>query len=602
MNTPILDSKNCSCIKLIKGANRIDSNYLDLQFISIFKEYQKNSETVPVKFNYIQQGQDHFYDISLLAPYWPGIVETIASYIHDDQFKIVFSEFIDLDLENGLKSNCFLLYRLKLDSKQLLRFQKYLKNLTEIIPKAATEEAPIHNLMIHEIRKIPKYREVYNIILRHLKPNLIDEIAGKDGELIKFFANRTKDYINERNAEDLFDQIYTNYIFMKKLKLEPAKKIIYKVNNIRTKHENLTCITVVTHNGKLNLNMILQAIRRSFPRFIIRYIKRFSKDEMVILRLELSKPDESWFDNNAIRRIQNSLETLRSQGYLINLESLSNSGGYEHYARAIIPILNSECERSQITQYYISLENKEEYFIEFKIMVVFNYEKYPIENFAINFALDLGNINGLHIFKISPPSFSGKNEMDIIDVRIETEKLEENKTIYHYIKKALSKYFSITRDFDEGMRLMDSNKINFLRKKLPQYPEEIVSNFYYHLNEYYRISAYDEEIMDIIKYCYELYKKIIREGINYYVLSEQMAIQLSKNKTILNGSIFYIGYKCQNEKMSEILSVLSNFDLNFSRVDFENITIIIAIVKEEDKPLKAIPFQQLKQKLGKIFG
>jgi len=373
------------------------------------------------------------------------------------------------------------------------------------------------------------------------------------------------------------------------------------VNNIRTTREFLTCISLAGYNDKVNLNMVLTALRKSVPGYLIKYLKKYSVNDITVFRIEICDQNDNYYSQDSIRRISNALETLRSQGYLLSLESFDSIGGFEQYARAIIPILRNEFNKTRIPQFYISLENKQEYFVEFKIITVFSSKDSCQQNFAINFSKDLSIIRGFHIFKISPPSSYSDNELNMIDIRIESEMWKEGEDIYAEIKKVLKNYLPRFRDFDEGMRLMDKNKLAYIMKNLPYYPKYIIMNFYYHLHEFYRISSFEEEVLCIIKKSIELYYKILKKETAYQISTEQLTFMTSSKKVLTTGSVFYVAYKSYNEKMSEILSVLSEFELNFSRIDFENITILIAILKKGGKPLSAISFQQIKKALEKYI-
>ncbi len=587
------------CLNFINNVNHQNEKFLNDFFVNTFERFLKQEKDVFVYINEERIAHYYLMNLGVIAPDCPGILETISGYLHNLGFNLIFVHGFLFPYKAEQKT--FILYRLQLNEQECQKFQIQRIYLKSIIERASHQSGPINYLIAQEIEKLEIYEEVIRLIHQKCDPEIAQTMTQEKGEIIKFFTNRTRAYICERTANDLFTQIYNNFIFTKKLLEDPQVGFYYRIENLKTTREKLTGISVISLEEKINMNMILTALRKSIPHFMIRYVKKYMAGAITVIRLEINDHNESWYNSDNIRRIENAFETLRSHGYLLSLESFDKMSGFEQYGRAIIPILRNEAERTGIAQFYLSLENRQEYFIEYKAIIVYQKNLIQSRNFAFQFALDLSQIPGFHIFKISPPSRMNDNEMDILDLRIETEQWDTSAAIYNQIKLILNRYLPHFRDFDEGMRLMDLSRLNYLKEKLSNQQVDLLSHFYYHLNEFYRISAFPDEVLIIMDRSITLFQELSRNKIPYKVVAEQLSVVLSSKKIVTPGSIFYICYKLQHEKMVEILKVLSSYEVIFSRVDFENTTILIAIVKEKHTALNAIVFQNVKHALETIF-
>ncbi|MBP7460003.1 MAG: hypothetical protein KBA26_01820 [Candidatus Delongbacteria bacterium] len=593
------DSCIFSCLDYIKRINQQNEVYLDQFFVSLFHQYLKNPQTIMVEFKDTKQDPDYRIDIGVIAPDWPGMIETISGYLHNAEFNINFTHGFQFPYQDQKKA--FIFFRMILQPHEYDRFQFQKVFLKSIIERATLQSAPISYLISQEVQKLEVYEEVIAMIRNRCAKELADDLIREKGEVIKFFTNRTKAYISERIPGDLCDQIINNYRFYKSLKDNSEFSFFYHVKNLQTIREKLTGISVATREGKVNLNMVLAALRKSVPRFIIRYIKKYMVDDIAIIRIEINDPAENWYGPEWIRRIETAFETLRNQGYLLSLESFDKIGGFEQYGRAIIPILRNECEKTGIPQFYFSLENRQEYFVEFKLIVVHGFHLTDTINFAISFAVELSRIPGFHIFKISPASRMNQNELNIVDLRVETELWSKSEEIYGKIKEILCHYLPKYRDFDEGMRVMDNDKLDHIIQHLTEFPQDILIHFYYHLNEFYRISAFMNEILAVIRNSIRLHQDMISRKLNFGVRAEQLVIQLENHRIITSGSVFYVAYRLQNERMTEILTILTPYEVIFSRVDFESVTVLIAILKQKHTALNVIEFIKVKRKLEIVF-
>jgi len=586
------------CLNYINNVNALDEQYINKIFIKMFNILIKKPSPTKISFFSLKKNGYYIKDIGIITDDKPAIIETLTGYLHSIGYNVFLNHAFVFPFNKQNKA--FILLRLKLNEEEFSNLKKIQHELKKRLKSSIKQSPAISYLISMEVEKLVKYDEVYNIIKKTLPKEEIKEIINSRGELIKFFTNRTKAYISERSAQDIFKQIYNNYKFIKLLNEDPEKKFLFNVENLKTQKELLTGISLVGYSNAINLNMILHALRKSVPDFLIKFIKKFSIEDKTVFRIEICNKQEQWYDYNSINRLKTALETLRSQGYLLSLESFDSIGGFEQYARAIIPILDNECKKTGIPQFYLSLENKQEYLIELKIMVIFNKEQYNIDNFALKLASDLNNIKGFHIFKIFPPTQYSKNEINMVDIRIETEYWNNTESIYIKIKEILGKYLDKFRDFDEGMRLMDNMRLKFAIENLKKYPEDVIMNFYYHLNEFYRISIFQEELILVLKNAIKAYYDLKKHNLKNKLISKQIEINFGKKK-MKTATTFFLAYTGPQEKMINLVEIFAGYQLNLSRIDYENITIFIVIINEHKEQVSQSDFLKMKKYLEKLI-
>jgi len=71
-----------------------------------------------------------------------------------------------------------------------------------------------------------------------------------------------------------------------------------------------------------------------------------------------------------IRSLERSMEKLTDISRSKEFSKLKSVGGFEHYARAIIPFLMDELKRSDLNQVFFNVERKTDFLINIKLIIV----------------------------------------------------------------------------------------------------------------------------------------------------------------------------------------------------------------------------------------
>ncbi len=137
---------------------------------------------------------------------------------------------------------------------------------------------------------------------------------------------------------------------------------------------------------------------------------------------------------------------------------IKSVGGYEHYARAIIPFLMSELKTTGISQVFMSVEKKTEFMMQLKLIVVARLDRKNNLNQLIR--LLEGN-RGIEILSVIPPRlYQKQTEVNILNLKITLADFVSIAAIFQTIKNILKNLYGQVRDFDEGLRDSDMRSLH----------------------------------------------------------------------------------------------------------------------------------------------
>jgi hypothetical protein len=496
--------------------------------------------------------------LGILGVDWPGMLEGCSSCIHEGGWNISFIKGITLEY----KGKKLALLTLKIDLKSKDEFDRFLSCKNEIvegIELLSVGDQAERFLISRESKKLRDYERTIKETKKRAKGKLLE---GLIEEASKFFAARTGEYLEERKPETLANQIITNYKFMNGVR-NSGGRIHSKVEHIKTIRERLTGITVVGFDRDLSLNDCLNAIQHAVPEYRVMYNKEFTtQDGISVYRIEIDG-----FQN--IKAIESALAQLAFGKRFAHTRLLESIGGFEQYARAIIPQLVKEYTLAHIPQVYISPTYTSQYFIEFKIIIVIGKGKGHVM-----YTQQLNGIKGFSILSIKPPESYGGSQVNIVDLRVNLDLFPEPERIYETIKDILKNEIGEFRDFDEGMRRIDIKKLAGVRTEVKRGPADLVRQFYYSLEDFYRIGAPIEEITDLIKTGIQLYKKTKS-------LPDKCSITMHNLEACT-----IIGIASKEDLLRETLSILGPYNTNVSKLEIGEFSILLFRASEDNKPIK----------------
>jgi hypothetical protein len=525
-----------------------------------------------------------YFSMGVIANDWPGFSTAILGTIHNKGWNISYESGTTLIVNDNKLGVIIFVIEIK-DETSLSKFQKDRREIIDNIMNISVGSLAKRMLLSIESKRLEVYSKVINLIKKDCKEDFVPDLLDPEGEAFKFFASRTKAYITERKPEDLAEEIITNYKAQKEVIKTNGKAQIY-IKNIKTIKENLTCITVGVYEKDLPLKVILDTISFVLPDSRIIYNKEFTTPEGVLLaRIELCDRDGKAYSYPSHERIKRVLKRIHQKGREDSGKSAKAPIGFEHYLRAIIPRLIREFEKSGKPQVYFSLTNSTEFFLEFKILIV--TEKFETERKVRRIINGFNKITGLTLLSSHQPKIQGNSSLLIFDIKAELDQFEALSELYQKTKEVLAAALGKIRDFDEGMREMDTEKIEAVIKNFPNVPEKQIKKIYYSLEDFWRISTPTAVITRILETIQKLLKKQKKDEILYEVLDAAdgtIIIFLSPKGKILSG---------------KLLKFCSKFNITLSRIEMTRIDILIALISREGKPLEDNQIKEIVSKITK---
>ncbi|MDD8012862.1 MAG: hypothetical protein PHX05_05225, partial [Acidobacteriota bacterium] len=307
--------------------------------------------------------------MGVLAEDWTGMGNSILGIIHQKHGNVLFMKGFTLTLKEH-KLGIVLLSFLIETPEEYGRFLKDKNNLLAALRDASQGTLGRSLLLEDETIKFELYNQVVKAIQKMYRGPGINEIIGENGETLKFFSSRSREYLQERKLSDLASLIIDNYKFQKQVREGRADRKI-RIRNFETLDERLTGITFVCWEENFSVESFLKTLDFIVPGHIIKHHKSFvSADKILVYRIEIVDRQGLPLNPEAIRSIENSLEKMISTAADEKFSQIKSVGGYEHYARAIIPFLMEEMKTTGISQVFMSVEKKTEFMMQLKLIVV----------------------------------------------------------------------------------------------------------------------------------------------------------------------------------------------------------------------------------------
>ncbi len=512
-----------------------------------------------------------FYSMGIIGKDWPGFSTAILGTIHGKGWDISYESGIKIEKNGNTLGIIILVIEIK-NKPALTKFKEDRKEIINNIENVSEGSLAKRLLLSIGSKRLEVYSKVINIIKRECKEDFVPNLLGPEGETFKFFASRTKAYITERTPETLAEQIITNYKARQDVISTNGEIQIY-TKSIKTIKENLTCITVGVYERDMPLKVILDTISFVLPGSRIIYNKEFTTPEGVLIaRIEISDTKGKSYPSPSRSRIEKVLKRIHLKGREDTGKSTKAPIGLEHYLRAIIPRLIKEFEKSGVPQVYLSLTNSTEFFLEFKILIVAQTE--DSERKSRKIVTGFNKIKGLTLLSTHQRRDQKNASLLIFDIKAELDEFEALSELYQETKKVLTDALGKIRDFDEGMREMDSEKIETVLKNFPNVPEKQIKKLYYSLEDFWRISTSGSDITRILKIIHKLLSKHQKSEILYEDLKMENGttiIFISPKEKVLSG---------------KLLNLCTKFKITLSRIEMSETDILIALISREDKPIE----------------
>ncbi len=521
----------------------------------------------------------------VLGADWPGFHDTCSGIFHEMGWNIYFTKGFSMkwdDVDLGI-----ILIGIRTETKEEDK---------EICNQSDTIISKIHHaaigtqaktyLLSEEIKKLEIYSQVIEYIEKIYQEDDLINIIGLNGEAVKYFAARSRDYIENRKVKDIADQILTNYKFYKKVR-KTGNTIHLKISNFETKKEGIfTGVTVSGPAQMLYLEDCLKTIELTNPNYKLKHNREFTTDDGVsIYRIEFVNSSGQPLTEQEKKKLEKSFDKMVLNKRRDRAQWIESIGGFEQYARAIIPLLIKETQSTNRPQVYHAVCNSTDLFIDFKVIIVFKADK-DSKKKIVNTTLDrLSSLKSFNILAVKPPKLYGETSVFIIDLRVATTDFDNIETIYKIIQEKITSAIGDYRDFDKGMRTIDVTKLKSIRVKLGNIDKTLIRELYYSIEDFFRVSANENELISHIKIAYEMLTKQNESKDEIIVLSNITNIPSKNGNLIAVATLICLAYPLEYDLFPKVLTILEPYDVTISHLEKNGRDILICRLTEKDRAL-----------------
>ncbi|MBN2201066.1 hypothetical protein JW777_03860 [bacterium] len=543
------------------------------------------------------EGRECFHLFGILSADWPGLSNACLGVVHDMGWNVDHITAFNLNRGNENLGVVLIGIRVREEDRQPDMAGRSEMLLTRLRQAAVGTGAKV-SLLSEEMRKLEIYSQVIASIEPQVEPQDWEAVLGPNGEAVKYFAARSRDYIENRKVEDIGRQILLNFGFLKAVR-ESADSIQLDITNIETRTEGVfTSVTVAGPAKWLNLEDCLKTIALTIPRFFLKHNREFTTNEGTSLfRIEFTDSTGQPLreaDREKLRKAFTTLVLSKRQSHSQWIESI---GGFEHYARAIIPLLVREAQSTGRAQVYQSVGQTTDLFIDFKIIVVVPDSREPRRKLVTRTVEGLEGVPGLEIFGVKPPKTYEHAEVFILDLRASLTVLENAETIYRTIKENVAKTLGEFRDFDEGMRTLDTEKFKSVRRMLDGVDKSLIREMYYAIEDFFRVGASIDEIVAHIRLMVDMLAAIDRADRGIAVLTRQTGQTLPDGSVLPRASLICAAVPQPRNLLRDILEILENEDVTLSRLERPSWTLLLCRITRNDQALPESELADLAERI-----
>ncbi len=542
---------------------------------------------------------------AVLALDWPGLIDSCTGTIHEKGFNIAFCEALVIAEE---KRNVALIF-MEIDVTDEGTFEDLLRMEPEIrdaLLVRAAEETGKRELLITETKKSEQYSLVRRELLAIADPADSEALFGEKGEAIRFFLARTFAYLEERQPKDLADQIYTNYIFQKKVR--ETGNIYAKVTNIRTKTQELTALSAAGYEKDITMGDVFRVIEETVPGYQRKYDKAFiTGDGINVLRIEFVDAKGNPLSHDQMIELERRIVAMKETPACDRL-----SPGVELIARKIVPIMLEEARALNVPQVYMHPHSRSNIKV---VLVTTQHER----GYGFKILEEINKVTGLQACMPDPPTIVASSateqapvqELSIIDVWVDFEKFfgtpkgpYQDEKILTAIEEAIRQsqpFGAKIRIFDRTGRQLKQDRVERICSQLEQkgMDTEVGRQILLRLGDKQMISptVEDSEIIRNVSAGIEAVLNLRKTGRPAIVIKKiEKAGSHEKGYTVAA-----LAYSSKENLMSKLIEKTIDYGLlSSSIVSGEDYTLLLIRLQEGMQPLDDEKMQKLESDLAAI--
>ena len=522
--------------------------------------------------------------LGAVAEDWPGMSNAILGIIHHNERNVSLMKGFTVDYKEkkvGIVILCFQLNSLE----ECEQFNKQKKEMVTKMRQAAHGSRGKYQFLEDEAIKFEIYNRIVKRFMELYSNSDLIKIIEESGEILKFISSRSREYLEEREDKDLANLIIYNYIYQNIVRSGTVEEVI-KIKNFKTKTMELTGITFVCREGWFSVEDFLMTLNHIVPDHIIKHHMGFvTVDGILVYRIELVDRYEKPLNASLIKSIEKSMEKLITISHSKKFSKSEAIGGFEHYARAIIPFLTQEMKKTKLTQVFIDVGRKTEFSMNIKLAIVsFKTRKKRIHDLSSRICL----IPGVTITSVIPTKIHGEVEINIMRLDVNLSEFSSTEEIYSSIRNVIKKIYGDIRDFDAGFRDIYLSKLNRLLDKLKTINPALIRGIFFTIDELYKIEISFNLMVELIKLCAATVEES-KEN------SDPGIIFKYKNISAEHRTIVIVSYEKQKRLMSKLIKELRDVDLYSTRIEWNQRSYLVMVLSKDNEVVE-------KEYIGKIKG
>jgi len=547
--------------------------------------------------------------IAILAPDWPGLLDSCTSIIHEEEFNLFYSEsFVFRGRE---KDYGFVLMEVEMLSREIVhRLAGLRTEIEEKLTRAAILDQAKKGLLKSEIRKLDEYSRVVEILKKISHPEELEGLISDEGEAVRFFGARSEAYIRERRPEDIAWQILTNFRFQQGIR-RVGGGILVKIRNLEVTGSALTGISLAALEKEVSLGDCLRVLEEIIPGYQRKHDKAFfTLDGIIVIRIEVTDSQGNAFSPELQMKIIERLKRIREERIRVEF-----SPGLELLSRKIIPPMLEEERELKIPQVYMHPHS----WNEFKIVIISSGEDRKKVKDCLR---QLDRIKGLicalpdtpSIFRYREGEVEVQQQVDIIGIRVNFEEFfgrskgpYEEEKIFSALEETLRKVEDIgsrLRIFDRTTRVLRQSRWERIKPMLERAKVDLTrgKEIFYRLGDKRLMDSNisDSVIFEEIEFGVKTWKDFERKK------EKTLSSQFKKIIPQLGGeekgyTLLALVALTKDNLLDRTLEALKDFEVDsFSRLDEGGDSLLLFRITKGLNPLSAQEERELLKRLDSI--
>lgn len=529
--------------------------------------------------------------LGVLAEDWPGMSNSILGIVHHKERNVLYVRGFTFEYEKKPIGVVMLSFKLEKEG-EYLQFLKEKKALIRKIKEASQGSTSKYLLLNDEAVKFEIYNEIIKKMLKVYQSRHLVKVIEESGEALKFISSRSREYLEEREPKDLAKLIVDNYSYQNLVRCGYIDEVI-KIKNFETKYEKLTGITFICKEVLFSVEDFLKILDFLVPGHNIKHHKSFvTMDGILVYRVEIVDRYGRPLSSGLIRSLERTMEKLTDISRSKEFSKLKDVGGFEHYARAIIPFLMEELQKTNLNQVFFNVVRKTDFLINIKLIVVSRFKSK--KNNFYHLISRISAVRGIDIISSVPPKIYGKKtEVDILKLKVNLVEFGSIKEIYTKLKEIIKRIYGDIRDFDEGFREMYISQLNHLLESLKDINPALVRDIYFSIDELYRIEIPRDLLMEVIKLCSIAVEEARDEHCDKIIVKH-------RNVPDAKGTIILVSYEEHRKLLSKLIKKLKDIAVYFTKIEWNQRYYVLLFLGQDKKPLSDDFIRELESDIKKF--